>query len=271
MRCLGFVQSQLRACLHATLMASCFAGGLSSVGFSQEKAEPQPVKRDAASAADRGYDYPELLVTPSAGERVAEEAAKEKSSTWTGHIPLQVSALSTLLAGVVSSQSHGDIEDDDKRDTAKYSALTAQMIGVGWLGTSVALGMMYKPYHAGEMALRKSKGSGKRDQLGREREAEEILSESASSYRKIKWLAVTSNFLAGMAVAGSAEDKFAQATGGIAALAALSPLLFPYRAETVDCYHQDYKKRIYGPLASLKFDFGISPGGGSALMASLDF
>jgi hypothetical protein len=241
------------------------------VGRGQEKSEPPPAKKDAASAADRGYDYPELLVTPSAGERVAEEAAREKTTIWTGHIPLQVSALSTFMAGVISSQSHSDIEDEDKRDTAKYSALTAQVIGVGWLGTSVALGMMHKPYHAGEMALRKSKGSGKRDQLGKEREAEEVLSETASTYRKIKWLAVTSNFLAGLAVAGSAEDKFAQATGGIAALAALSPLLFPYRAETVDCYHQDYKKRIYGPLANLKFDFGISPGGGSALMASLDF
>ena len=68
-----------------------------------------PVQQSHASEA---YEYPELLVTPSATERLEMEAAKESGRRFTTHLPIQISALGTITAGIfqaAESDRRGDI------------------------------------------------------------------------------------------------------------------------------------------------------------------
>src|SRR4051812_12685888 len=59
----------------------------------------------SARAAD--YDYPELMVTPSASERLTMQGKSEESKRWTTHLPIQASALMTLTAGILQKDKNG--------------------------------------------------------------------------------------------------------------------------------------------------------------------
>ncbi len=224
--------------------------------------------QSATKSSEHAFEYPELLVTPLASDRVTEEANIEKSQKFTNHLPVQISALTTALAGVMAANAAGDIDKETKRDSAKYSALGAELVGFGWLGFTAVMSFTSSPYSSANTALKKMPAKSKREQLARERQAEEELEHTASTYNKIKWLSIASNFVVAGAVAGTSEDQMVKTTAGFAGLAAFAPLLFPYRAETIWDQHQDYKKRIYGPLVDVDVGFAKR---GPVLMASIRF
>lgn len=192
------------------------------------------------------FHYPELLVTPSASQRLLEEEKHESQNRFRDLWPLQVSGLTTLLAG---ASALGEKKDGEIAD-AHYAGLAAISIGGAWLGTSAILAMTYTPYRDGVARIKKFGGTTKQQQLGRERLAEEALQEPAALAVRLRWMSVFTNAAASLAVAGASKDRMTQAAGGVSALVALAPWLFPLRWEKTWNYHDEYKRKVFGPITS---------------------
>ena len=208
--------------------------------------EPPKPKDRAAE-----FDYPELMVTPLASERLRLEARQEAADAWSQQLPLQASAALTTLAGLVAMNDPGSAKksaNNDSKPTVQYAGLASVIVGGGWLGTSVFLASQYRPYTSG-LPRTKVAGAGKRDALTRERLAEEALLAPARLSTKIKWTAFASNLILSGMIAGSAGNDSTKLLGGMAAAAAVLPLMFPTRWEEVGDRHEDYKKKVYGPVA----------------------
>lgn len=193
-----------------------------------------------------GFHYPELLVTPSASQRLLEEEKRESQNRFMDFWPLQVSGVATLLAG---ASAMGERKDGKTAD-AHYAGLAAMTVGGAWLGASTILAMTYTPYRDGALRVKKFAGTTKQQQLARERFAEEALQEPAALAVRLKWLSVFSNAAASLAVAGASKDRMTQAAGGVSALVSLTPWLFPLRLEKIWDYHDEYKRKVFGPVAS---------------------
>ncbi len=200
----------------------------------------------SGETSKQGFSYPELLVVPKASERLKKEAQLENRNSWTRHIPVQVSALVTLGAGMMAMQDKN--HNKDERETAKGAGQLATMVGGGWLGATVLASALYRPYRSCLKTVRPSSPKNRKDQLVRERAAEECIDAPASLGRKASWLSFLTNLAAGVYVASTADEDLTKAVGGTAALAAFAPMMFSYHWEDVKSYHQDYKKRIYGPI-----------------------
>lgn len=204
-------------------------------------------------AKDLELGYPELQVSPSATKRLELEFSKEKTAGWEKHLPIEISALSTFAAGLYLQSQSTDGLDDKKKDNYKYGSMTAMGIGAGWLAISAYLTTSYRPYEAGFRTLvNVPNGKSMGEQLTRERMAEETLMSAGSVGRKLKWLSFASNLLASAFVA-SAGNQNAAIFGGVASLVAFAPVVFPYSWETTADVHNEYKKRIYGPVTFMGF------------------
>lgn len=195
------------------------------------------------------YEYPELLVAPSASERLSQEAKAEAKNSWRTHWTFESSAALTLIAGVLASSDPGkkDLADGDTSMT-KTASLAAYAIGGGWLATSVLLSTSYTPYQTGMHELGANRGTSKREQLAYERRAEESLYRPARISGVLKWTSFATNLLAGGFVAGTAKNDTTKIAGGMAAIASLLPLMFEHPWTQTYRFQEDYKKRIYGPL-----------------------
>jgi hypothetical protein len=205
-----------------------------------------PQAGKAAGAPTQEYEYPELLVTPRASERLDMEAKTEADSRWTRHLPVQASALATLAAGII--QTGGK---DPAKDTQGYSPLAGIVVGGVWLGTTLALSALHHPYTTSAEAIKGQPKATKRDQLARERYAEESLEQAARLGRRLTLLSVISNLGANAYMMLNAQSgSLAFVADGVAGVLSLAPLLFSYRWQTVECEQQEYKKKIYGPVAS---------------------
>lgn len=208
------------------------------------------------------YDYPELSVVPRASDRLKSEAEKEPSSYWTAYIPLQISAAMTLSAGATSMDSN-------------YIAtgMIGVAVGSSWLIGTVLLSALYHPYTSGLSEVNSgSGGSGgsTRDQLSRERAAEEVIRSASSLGQKLKWASVISNLGTSIFMLSKSTNSSNQSGGipsqavvgsagqalqfGAAAMSFL-PLLFNFHWHDVAEEQMDYKKRIYAPVASGTFYF----------------
>jgi hypothetical protein len=193
------------------------------------------------------YDYPELLVVPRATKRLSDEAKQEEKSAWRNHLPIQISALSTIAASTMVMGERKEPGND--YSDAHYAGLSGMVIGSGWLAATVGLSLWYRPYADGVAELKKMGGKSKEDQLYRERIAEESLYAPAYLATLLKYGSVVSNLAANVAMAGGTKDQDAKIYAGVAALLALGPLFFEYPWEDVYDNQMDYKKRIYGPLS----------------------
>ena len=199
--------------------------------------------------------YPELEVTPRASARLLLEAKKEKSRRWETHFPVQVSGLATLTAALLANGrpakgSDGSV-DESTNDNNGYSSTVGLIIGGGWLAATSYLALKYQPYAKGHSQVRRLPAKTKREQLTRERLAEEWLRKPAQLATKLKWISVISNFAASAFIAGNGDDDVAVA-GAVSGLLAFTPLLFEYRWTDVYNQHQEYKKKIYGPIGHVR-------------------
>lgn len=190
--------------------------------------------------------YPELQVSPRASERILMEARTEAKTRKTQLLPLQISALSTLLAGASAPKPL----DPDKRDRddVKFSRSLAIGVGVSWLAFSYFLNEDYTPYLKAQSILKSMPDKTVQEELVRERMAEEQIEAASSLGKKMMWASVTTNLAASIYLAGNTSSE-GNIYAAAAALLSFTPLVFRDRWQTVHCYHQDYKKRIYGPLA----------------------
>lgn len=201
--------------------------------------------------AESNFEYPELAVVPRASERLEAEAAKEKTAGWKSHLNLLVPATFTAVTGVVMAGG---------KDPSKAAAAYAPWVGAGvgaawWLATFAILNPM-EMYSDGAAEVSKMPAKSQREQLARERRAEESIRKAGALARKLKWISVGSNLGASAMMLGfSNKASAAFYMSAASALVSLTPLIFPHQWEATDCTHQEYKKRIYAPvLSSMEFN-----------------
>jgi hypothetical protein len=209
--------------------------------------------------------YPELDVSPRASERLLMEAQREQKTQWRTHLPLQISALSILMVGVMISgkPSTALMDGNDVADISVeqngYASKFAILVGTSWLVTTTLMSISYTPYQSGLEKSRKEGGKSIREQLTKERLAEEALEAPALLSPILVNLSVVTNLLAAV-YAGLNADQQGTLLSGISGLLAFTPLVFDYRWEYVYEQHQLYKKRIYGPVSYFKTDSFDSTG-----------
>jgi len=195
-------------------------------------------------AAETNLSYPELDVTPRATERLNMLAEKEQSPSMLAFFPMQISALSTLTTGILRSSNLKD--EYLKQDVGPNPGI---IVGALWLGVNFYLGQKYKAYTPVLEEVNKVQGKTPRDQLIKERLAEEGINKAASLATKLKWLSVGTNLAANVVVISQVKNKTAAKNfGGLAVITSFAPLLFTSDWENVAVDQQTYKKKVYGPI-----------------------
>ena len=194
--------------------------------------------------AEEKYDYPELMVTPSASKRLMLEANKEKDRRLFYNSPIQISGLTTLTTGLLMLG-----QTDKQSDPDMYGAYAGISVGAGWLLISYYAGR--RTFQRGYDSIKNMPVSSKRQQLEKERLAEEELEDIRSMGTRLLILSTITNLASSIYMTSqSKEDSLASFTGIVSAITALAPIIFPSPWRKPAAEHQRYKKRIYGPIAS---------------------
>jgi hypothetical protein len=196
--------------------------------------------------AQEKIDYPELQVTPRASERIMIETQYEKEKAWTFQAPITTSALITLLAGI---KHDGDI--DTSKDATGRSSTVGIVVGAGWLATNMFMAYQYQGYTSALNKIKNMPASTPRDQLIKERLAEEEIAHLGRIGRTMKWASFATNALAGgYMISKAKKDSGGQIMDGVAIVASFLPIIFNNHFDDVDREQQQYKKKIFGNLAS---------------------
>jgi hypothetical protein len=204
----------------------------------------------ATSVGAQELSYPELHVTPRASSRISMEVNDEASYAWKSHMPIQLSALTTLVA---ASALQGNAKDD-KDDNMEMVPGIVMGVSAAWIGATAWAAMKYRPYANAVEKLKKLPQGSMREKLTLERLAEEEMNSLRSMAQKIKWLSVITNLgmsaLLVQANPGDTDDqKQARLMANLSGVMAFAPLFFSYRWETVANEQEKYKKKIYAPVA----------------------
>ena len=207
--------------------------------------------------AAENYDYPELLVTPRASDRMAKESRDENKEAWGQYKAIQASALVTLLTGLQVKGDPGKTEgDEDSKAAASSAGQIGMLTGGLWLGTTLVMSATFRPYKSGYKDFADMPKANQRDVLARERIAEEGLEFPGRLSRRLAWMSFISNAGVSGYMAAQSGKMQNKVYGGLSALVALAPFVFSSGHETLMDYHQEYKKKIYGPLqtAAIQYD-----------------
>lgn len=208
---------------------------LSSSGYTLQAQSPSPKE---------GYQYPELLVVPKASQRLTSLAHQESKSAYSTHVVLQAPAFFTLLAGASAMSM--------KEAKSKEAAAIASGIGLGWLLGTVGLSAMYSPYRTGQKEIAPLGDKTQEQSLAKERRAEEALYFPAYLMRRVQYISAFTNFAGAIAITSLPEEnEKVKALGGVAAVMAFLPLVFDHPWIINYDQQQEYKKKIYGPVAQL--------------------
>lgn len=214
-----------------------------------------------AHAAVEKFDYPELMVTPRASDRVEMEAQKEDSRRWSSQLPTLVPAAAVFAAGVVQLGHTNPVDDPNKG-----GALAGMVAGGGWLAYSIISALTENAYSVAAQELKAMPKGTVREQLTRERMAEEALRRRARQARLTRYLATVTLVGASAFMYTTAQESnkvYTDANGVVttgngtsrsldlgAAVISLAPLFFPSHFEEIHKQQEAYKKRIFAPVAS---------------------
>lgn len=194
-------------------------------------------------------DYPELQVVPRASQRLKMEMVEESSNWWYIHWPIYMSALTTFALGSTAEQSLRDDLNATELKDARSAALVARVIGASWFfGTMMVVGR--KPYQKGYKKLRGFPGSGRENELLRERLAEETLEQSAYNMRVLGYVSVFTN-LAAAGYIGSFLNDQGRVFAGVAGLLSFLPMIFDDWYIYNYSKQLEYKKNIFSPVVSM--------------------
>jgi hypothetical protein len=231
------------------LAEKCYKGGiifLMTFGLSRT-----PLIASASAATPEQFDYPELTVTPRASDRLQMEAQKEPDHKWTTFLPIQTSAAATLVAGVLAN---------DPNNFTGF--ITGVSVGGAWLVTSTLLALTYTPYSSAYSEVSPLPKGTVREQLTRERMAEESINRIARVGERIKWISFSTNLAASVFMLLQGKNNLANATPTyspaglmtgsevVSAVFAFAPLFMRFYWSDVRDQQENYKKRIYGPVAT---------------------
>ncbi len=189
-------------------------------------------------------DYPELLVTPRASERLKIESESEGRKPWNFQWTITFSAMTTLVAGLMQ-------DEDPAKDPEGNSGSLGMLVGGGWLAVNVFMAYGVRGYKSAYGKVSNMPAQSTRDSLTRERLAEEEINRLGRLSRTLKWLSVATNAFASVQLLSNAKADTTSRTVDILALgASFFPLLFTNHWEDVAQEQQQYKKKIFGPIAS---------------------
>ena len=210
--------------------------------------------------AETTLSYPELEVTPRASERLNMLVNSEKQNNFLSQLPMQLSAISTLSTGLLMM---GNV--DESKDKSKKSPYVGIIVGGGWLGVNYLVAQKLNIYQNALIEVNNITGKTLRDQLMRERIAEEGINKAAALAARLKWMSVATNFGANAFMLGKVKHATAAQYMGIFSLVnSFAPLLFASEWETVAADQKAYKKKVYGPIFTTSlFDTGngkLTPG-----------
>ncbi len=204
----------------------------------------------------KDLDYPELQVVPRASDRLRMEARDEGRGWFYQHWPIQLSGLATLATATygkseIRTPSSDAAENASFEQQAGRVLMVGQLVGAGWLLGGVVWGLR-KPYRKGLNEISKIQGKDVRSNLMRERLAEESLESPAKLVKPLRIASVVTNFAVSLLMANYLSDEGRIIAAGSAALAFV-PLI--YDDPTVYTWekHQEYKRKIYGPVSSTGF------------------
>lgn len=196
------------------------------------------------SFAETSLSYPELDVTPRATERLNMLVAKEKESHFFSQLPMQISAMSTLTTGLLQLGNVNEIKDPSKK-----SPNAGIFVGAAWLGINYYVGQRYHIYQNSLAEVNKIPGKTTRDQLIKERIAEEAIDRAAYMAVRLKWISVATNLGANAYMLSKVKSETsAQYMGAFSLLASFAPVLFNSEWEAVAEDQKAYKKKVYGPI-----------------------
>ncbi len=202
--------------------------------------------------AQEKNDYPELQVTPRATERIQIEAGFENEKPWAFQAPISISALTTLAASFVQSSNI-----DTSKDSEKYSRTAGLAVGGTWLLMNLYMGYQNKGFSGAQEKISGLSYKTSREQLIKERMAEEEIFRLGRIGRMMKWGSFTTNLAASAYMFSKAKkDTSAKLFDGAAIIASFLPLIFDNHYENVAREQQQYKKKIFGNISStfLLFD-----------------
>jgi hypothetical protein len=208
----------------------------SDLAFSQDRKE---------SALD-ALNYPELEVVPRATDRLEQEYRGEGG--FKAYWPWYLAGASAIWAGTSHTGKYKDTTDTDlEKKSSDLVATTVTAVGVGWIGLAAYLGS--RRYYAYALAeTRNIKGTDKRSQLQRERDAEESMELAANLHRKVTYLMVGLQVAATGAMMQTYSPPDVRDNAAISLLLALTPLLFQHDYVYHYNKHLEYKQKIYAPL-----------------------
>lgn len=196
------------------------------------------------SFAETSLSYPELEVTPRATERLAMQVEKEKEVNFFAQLPMQLSATTTLLTGLLQIGHTDEIKDPNKR-----SPNAGIIVGAAWLGINYYVNQKYHIYEKAVSDVNKIPGKTTHDQLIKERIAEEGINQAAHLAIRMKWLSVVTNFGANAYMISKVKkETTAEYMGVFSALVSLAPIIFTSEWEDVAANQNSYKKKVYGPI-----------------------
>lgn len=197
---------------------------------------------------DQGFHYPELEVAPHASQRIADEVKYEERQDLLFMAPWLLPGALNLMAGIGYFQ---ETKNDEK--LSKTPAGVAIGIGGFWVATAFVLPRNYRPYTDAQRSLQKMNGKSERDQLVRERYAEERLMSAARFGRYLKYIGILSNFAAGAGISSQSKSANVQAFAAGAMVFSILPWFFEPRWEENYDRHEEYKRKIYAPLAQISY------------------
>lgn len=199
-------------------------------------------------------DYPELQVVPRASERLLMEAEAERSNALYVNWQVTLASLATLASGVTSRGSYrSSSATQEEQDATNDVTTIATLVGASGLLAAVILPMT-NPYGASLQKIRTIRGNDKKAQLMRERLAEETLERQASLANLLRYATVGLGFVLNMNLSNRvAKEKTLYPT--TAAILSLLPLVFAPSQTLTWRKHQEYKRKIYTPVAGLGFNW----------------
>jgi hypothetical protein len=209
---------------------------------------PSEAKTEEAEDPLKTLEYPELLVTPRATDRLEIEARDEGMNSWVMHLPLQLAAAMTYYAGKTAIDANNDLPVADRDSDVNSAGRAATYLGLGWVGASFYLAAGYRPYRDAVKELKPLPRGTKREVLTRERLGEEAMHETAQVGARLAWLATGTMLPLNLYLAATGKED-AVLAGALGSIVSLAPVVFRSRWETISERHQFYKKRIYGPVA----------------------
>lgn len=197
----------------------------------------------------QALDYPELQVVPRASEKVFLESQFEKDAGWSITWPFQVSAGATLVSGLLLNGKYKESFGDSEKSDMDFATKASVGVGVVWMGLTYYL-FQQQPYGTEAVKLRKIVGKDKRNDLLRERMAEEAMERPARIMRIATWASVITNLAVNAAVVGR-TDRDNSIYPALGIVTSILPLIFQNRY--IENYEKqlEYKRKIYAPIASI--------------------